>query len=468
MPSIDATGGIQPAPNDLADATNAGAKPSGRQRWRKRLVLVLVVLTSIATLTSVIGVWSHRTIMNTDAWMDIVGPLADDPAVTDAVSVALTKQVFELVQPADRIKEALPPKASFLAEPITTAVQGYVEQGVAQVLQSDQFKTFWNRANREAHESAIALLRGQPVLGFQAAEGVVTFNFLPLISRTLQFIAGKAPGLLGDRAIPDITDSTPPAQARQELTSALGLPVPDTFGVITVFKSDQLLQAQQAVKLFDGLVILMLVVTVVLLVATLALSRNRRRTTIQLAVGVVLAMALGDAAINAFQKQIVALISGESAKRAGIVAISGLVQELKVTTHLLIGVGLIVMAVMFLIGDTRLATATRRAASNGLNRGQQAMDDRGLASPVSALPFLADHLAAFRIAGALAAVVSLFLVDVTWGSLALIALALALYEGVIAVLGAPPASSGDSEVPQERTGVSSDSGTTPTMPVPPT
>ncbi len=448
MPSIDAAGGIVPSTEDLpagerAAVDGAQTAPTRRLRWRRRLVLTLVVLTSIATLTSVIGVWSHRTLMNTDAWMDIVGPLADDPAITDAVAVALTNQVFTVVKPGDRIKQALPPQAGFLAEPITTAVQGYVEQGVGQILQSDQFKAFWNRANREAHEAAIKLLRGQPVLGFEANDGVVTFNFLPLISRTLQFIDSKAPRLLGDRPIPDITDATPPDQARQELSAALGLPIPDSFGVITVFQSDQLLQAQQAVKMFDSLVVLILVVTAVLLVATLALSRARRRTIIQLAVGVVLAMALGDAAVNAFQKQIVALIAGDRAQRAAVVTISSLVQELKLATHVLIGLGLMVMAIAFLVGDSRLAVAFRAAASDWRQRGQRAIDQQATDGEGPALPILADHLAAFRIAGVIAALVSLSLIDVTWGSLAMIALALAAYEAAVAVLGAPLHEPGD-------------------------
>ena len=54
--------------------------------WRKRLVALMAVLTCFGMLASVIAIWTHRTLLNTDAWMEVVGPLGEDPAVTDAVS----------------------------------------------------------------------------------------------------------------------------------------------------------------------------------------------------------------------------------------------------------------------------------------------------------------------------------------------------------------------------------------------
>ena len=231
--------------------TAAPIAPVG-QRWRKILVGFLVVLTSIAILTSAVGVWAHRTLLNTDSWVATVGPLAKDPAITDAVATTVTNELMQ----------ALDLRRTWLKERCRRGSQRhgrgrsrwapaqFVLNAVKQLLQTDQFQKFWVEANRRVHELAVKVLRGDTKL-VSTTNGEVTLNFLPLFTKALAFVESKAPGI-GRRpagTVPDITASTPPDQARAELSRALGHTLPDDFGVVTVFKSDQLKAAQDGVKL---------------------------------------------------------------------------------------------------------------------------------------------------------------------------------------------------------------------------
>jgi hypothetical protein len=264
-----------------AVADDAGTRPAVSRRSRRvRTVLVnaIAVLACLTTLVSVVAVWTHDTLFNTDAWMEIIGPLADDPAITDAVGVALTDQLFQVVDAQQLATDALPERAAFLAVPLTNAVEGYLSEAVQELLQTDQFKQIWDRANRLTHDAAIKLLRGESVRGFTVDEGTVTLNLLPLLSRAMIFIDGKAPRLFGDKPIPEITAETPVDEARAQLSAVLPRPLPDGFGTFTVLQSDQLAAAQRAVTLFDRLVYVLIGLSLILIVAALVLSRHRRRT----------------------------------------------------------------------------------------------------------------------------------------------------------------------------------------------
>ena len=90
--------------------------------------------------------------------------------------------------------------------------------------------------------------------------------------------------------LPTITSADPPQKAVNKLSKALGVQLPSNFGQITLVKSDKLATVQRLVKAFDRLTLVLPLVTIALLALTLWLSVNRRRTVLQLAVGVSLLM----------------------------------------------------------------------------------------------------------------------------------------------------------------------------------
>lgn len=424
------------------DATMLAERARSSRRLRNIVVSALAVLTCVATLASVVAVWTHETLFDTDSWMEIVGPLADDPAVIDAVGAALSDQLFQVLDTQQLATKALPEQAAFLAAPLTNAVEGYVATGVEQVLQTEQFRQIWDRANRLAHDAAVKILRGEPVRGLTTANGTVTLNLLPLLARAMTFLDEKAPRLFGDGPIPSITADMPIDQARQELSTALGRPLPEGFGVFILFQNDQLAAAQRGATLFDQLVYVLIGLTLILLVATIVLSLNRRRTIILLGFGIALAMVTANAIVSAFQDQVLGLIGNEVSRKAATATVTKLVNSLEVSTTALTWAGLVVVAVAFLAGDSRTARGVRRAVVGGARRaratGSSVVTTDGRSISVTALPVVARNLNVFRAGGVIVTMLWLIVTDITWVKLALILLVFAAYEAAVTVLGHSP------------------------------
>ena len=87
---------------------------------------MLVALSCLLVLLSTTVVWAHRTLLNTGAFVGTVGPVFQNPAVASAVATRATDELFTELNLQARLRDALPPKASFAAVPITNATKGYV------------------------------------------------------------------------------------------------------------------------------------------------------------------------------------------------------------------------------------------------------------------------------------------------------------------------------------------------------
>ena len=101
-------------------------KKPRRRRIRRIAVGLLVALSCLLVLLSTTEVWAHRTLLNTGTFVGTVGPVINNPAVTSAVAVRATDELFTELNLQARLQDALPPKASFAAAPITSATKGYV------------------------------------------------------------------------------------------------------------------------------------------------------------------------------------------------------------------------------------------------------------------------------------------------------------------------------------------------------
>jgi hypothetical protein len=95
-----------------------------RRRIRRSVVGLLVALSCLLVLLSTTEVWAHRTLLNTPTFVGTVGPVFKNPAVTSAVAVRATDQLFTELNLQARLKDALPPKASFAAAPVVNATKG--------------------------------------------------------------------------------------------------------------------------------------------------------------------------------------------------------------------------------------------------------------------------------------------------------------------------------------------------------
>ena len=127
-------------------------------------------------------------------------------------------------------------------------------------------------------------------------------------------------------------------------------------------KSDQLSLAQRGVRAFDRLTILLPILTFVLIVLALWLSVGRRRTLLQLAVGVTL--------LTILVRRLVIYEQGALSKKANDPQVAHnvlgeLLHGLYVSTAWVLWVALAVIVVSFVTGPYRWATSGRSFVRRG-------------------------------------------------------------------------------------------------------
>ncbi len=434
-----------PGENEPAAADSArvqaerGAPPSGHERTRKprrrrirrSVVGLLVALSCLLVLLSTTEVWAHRTLLNTPTFVGTVAPVFKNPAVTSAVAVRATDQLFTELNVQARLKDALPPKASFAAAPVANATKGFVAGQLATVMASPQFQAIWTATLTSMHQLLVAVLRGQHTAAVSTSGGYIVLNTVPLINQALGKVSGLASNLTGKPVtLPAITSADPPQQAVNKLSKALGVTLPSDFGQITLVKSSDLAEVQRGVKAFDRFTLVLPLVTIVLIALSLWLSVNRRRTLLQLAVGVSLLMIV-ERRVTLHEQS--TLASGAHNPQVAQIVLGDLLHGFFVLTAWVLGVALVVLVIAVLGGPYRWAVAFRSRvtrtwrsiASSGGGRGQ-------------VVTWMASHAAGLQLAGAVAAGILLLIVPVSWVSFLIIGVLLAAYEVYLQWIKPPP------------------------------
>lgn len=203
-----------------------------RRRWRhparRATAVVLVVLTCVSLTAASVAVWANRTLLTTDGWVETIGPLGSDPAVTTALQPRITEAVFTAVPAEDLIADTLPEERAFLAAPLSSAIEGFVDDQVGAFLASNAFAELWVNTNAVAHERVLTVLRGDSE-AVQIEGDTVTLNLLPMINRVLMQLEGVASGLIGqDVDLPEITSERYPSRLASASTPPWASSCPPT------------------------------------------------------------------------------------------------------------------------------------------------------------------------------------------------------------------------------------------------
>jgi hypothetical protein len=283
-------------------------------------------------------------------------------------------------------------------------------------------------ANRFAHAQLITVLIGDS-RALRTTGGQVVLNLVPLVNEALRNVQARASALLGkDITLPAISGSTIPAASCQKIAAAIRRPLPPTCGQIPLFKASALTAAQHAYQAFNRLVLALLIITPLAFAGALWASTRRRRTLLQLTIGGMLALIVVRRAMYWLESDLTA--GARPANRAALSVITGQVLHgfFDVTVWFLIG-GLIVLVVALLTGPYRWAAAARAWARRAAgSAGQLVSAAGGHASSGATVTWARRHLDLLRIGGAVIAALALLIFSVSWVTLLLIAVLLALYE----------------------------------------
>jgi hypothetical protein len=403
------------------------AKPEKRRRLRKVFAVVFIVIAVLAATALTPGLWARRTVYNTNRYLAVVGPLASDPAIQEALARQLTQAVFTATDVEAKVQAAIAeraPRLGFIAGPLTSSLQGFVQDQAQKVLASSQFQDFWVRANTALQKQVVAVLDGNSdVLTVQGNQ--VVFNYLPLLNDALQQLSGTLSAILNRQiTLPTITPDTVPSQAVTSLETALGVTLPPTFGSVTLFQGDELTSVQDAVSTFNKILILAMALFIISAALALILSTRRRRTLLQLVTALIVVVVLERRFAIAEANNVVNMAKPEN--QAAVQAIIGaFLSSLLLATKRILWVLFVVLIVAVVTAPYPWAVRARAWVADVGRAGVGAV--RG-AEIGPAAAWVGGHRDALMLAGAVVAAIILLFASISLGWFLVLAIVLALYE----------------------------------------
>ncbi len=410
------------AERDALQAEVHGLRRQARHRgWLRRTsAALLVALACIVLVAAVIGIWARRNFLDTDRFVDRAGPLIEEPAVQEALAARLTEQVMVLVD-AEALfedEDALPERGRILAVPLANAVEGFVGDKVERFLATERFERLWTGAIDVAHTASVRVLRGESE-AVTTTDGQVTLNLLPVVNAVLAEITAQSPEILGREVdLPDVTIDEIPAGAITRIEDALGTDLPEDFGQFTVYDDGKLAAAQDAISLFDRLVVLLLPLGVLLAAAALWISHRRRRTLLQLAAGLALGMVLIRRVGFRLQDEVAQLPPRPAGRESASLAAESFLQPLTTFGGWVLAGALVVAVVAVLTADYPWAVSLRRRVGVLWTQAVTATGER--AHDEATVVWISDHRDALLAAGGVAALLILWFADLSWLGLLLV------------------------------------------------
>jgi hypothetical protein len=407
---------------EVATLRSAPPPPRRRIRWASLAAAVLLVLGCVGVPVSVIAVWTHNQVADTDRFVATVSPVIEDPAVQSALANRITTEVMALVDVQQLANEAVDALAAQglrpqlvdrlhdLTGPLASGVANLVRDEVGKLVASPQFAAAWNRAVQIAHEQANRVLSGQ----------------------------ASAISIEGGMAVLDLGVFIDAAKQRlvESGFTAAGK-IPEVHPTVALFPASALIRAQTAYQLLDAVAIWLPWITLLLLAAGVYLARHRRRAVLGIGLGVVAGMLVLAAALMVTRGLLVGAVPEQGAAAASS-SFDILVRFLRTALRTLAVLGLVIAVGAYLVGPSTAAVQIR----TGLGRGVQALRRGRVAEvlrtgPVG--PWVHTHVTLLRGAAVALAVLVFVLLDRPTGfDVLLLAVGLVLVLAIIAFLDQAP------------------------------
>ncbi|MEN5074220.1 hypothetical protein ABE437_10420 [Isoptericola cucumis] len=242
---------------------------------RRAVTAVLLVLAVLVTVVTIPARYVEHTVLDTEGYLEVVGPLASEPAVQEAVSAAITREVTAqidvqaLVDDAlsnaagrERVPDALTRLSPVVGPALANQVDTMIARAADRLVQSQAFVTLWISANEVGHGTAARVLEDRSGEYLDIENGVVSVPLDPFVEEVRDRLVDR--GLtIAERIEP---------QGRS----------------ITLFESDDLAAVSDGVTWLDRLTPWLPVIVLALVAAAAWVAGvGRRLRTVAVAAGVI-------------------------------------------------------------------------------------------------------------------------------------------------------------------------------------
>jgi hypothetical protein len=418
--------GERPEPEAArAEVAEPRSRPRQARRrrfsWRTPLAALLIVAGCVLAPVSVVAVWTANQVSDTSRYVANVAPLIKDPAIQNALTDKLTSEIvtkIDVKRLTDQAAAELSQKGftriggllQGVSGSLASGVAGFVHSTIHKIITGPRMANAWTQVNRVASQQLVAVLSGSG--GKNGAVGVkngqVTLDIAPLEAVAKQDLVARGLTIAGK--------------------------IPIVHATVALFPSKNLVKAQKAYRLINGLKIVLPILTLVLLGLGVLAARGHRRALIGAGLGFAASMLVLGAGLVIARALYLGSVPASVPADAAAAAFDILVRFIKTALRTLLVVGLVVAVGAFFTGPSAAAVRTRHTLSSGLGR----LRHGGQSGPASRWTYAHRHT--LRIgAVALAALIFVFWGQPTAAVVVAIAVLLLVILGLIEVIGRPPA-----------------------------
>jgi len=313
------------------------------------------VLAVVLLLVTAVAVWARVTLFDGDRVATMAGDALAQPEVAQGLAERVTDEVFTAIDPSTLLTDVLPTGLDRLVPVLVGGVEETVEASLTRLFESPDVQQLFTDLVRRAHAAAMRLLEGDGLVdGISVAEGAVTLNLIPLITRGLGRLQDF--GLLSNVDLPDTTADGDPTQQIADLEAALGRDLRDDFGQIVVYRSDRLADAQASLESAQQTLVIakrafwvLLAATVVFLALTIVLAHDRWRAALLLGLGAGAAMVIARTIVRRIRDDAPELVVRPGAKAAVTSILDDAAGGLLRAFGLVLGLALVAVGVAFII-----------------------------------------------------------------------------------------------------------------------
>lgn len=288
--------------------------------WKAPLRGFLLVLMTAGVVLLSLGLWARHTVYNEDRFVAVVGGLSTDPAV-QAVAVDRVMTEIDTQIATQTAAQGLSPAIGITYQ----MFRPQIEQGVVNALNSPQYKPYWNQALRELHGPLTALLKGNQTPYLKQTGNQVQVNLYSAYELAQQN--------LGPQVV--------------QLLDSLNLTKDSLW--ITVLEGDTLAQIQDYVRLFNRILAVGIIVSVLAGVGYVLLSTRKLRALVWLMLAVGIGLILQRAALELGKRQLVESLDDSKQQGAAQIFYDTLLGDLRRFELYALIVAIVAAVVIFLV-----------------------------------------------------------------------------------------------------------------------
>ncbi|HEX6868750.1 MAG TPA: hypothetical protein VF119_08080 [Candidatus Limnocylindrales bacterium] len=356
--------------DDATTATDTILVKAPPRRSRRVLAGIVAILACLSILITSVAIWTHQVAFKTDRFTALVSTVIAEPAVIDPLADRISVQVVDALDVQTRIANRLPDVAKSLAPMLTIQIQEAIDRRLQTALTNPKVQTGLTNTIAFAHERIMRLLRGESD-AVTVVDGYVTIEVWPVVGAALEEL--QSSGLIPPEVtLPDLSTAEPPGILSGRLATALGVTLPPDFGTIRLMPADRLVAAQTYVRIFDAIVVILVVLSLVLVALALWLSTNRRRMLVYLAIGTIIAFLLARLATGGIENIPIGGIADQDLAGAVKTVVDAAIADLRSLTAIILVATIIVAVAAYLWGRPKWVTQVASSAGSAAGRAGSA------------------------------------------------------------------------------------------------